>query len=254
MRTATALIAFIAAFAALAPLPSAGEGPPDVSEIVDRVDRLYRSRTSLGELEMSIVTENWRRTLRMEYASEGLEKTFINITHPKKEEGIATLRMGSEMWNYFPKIDKVMKVPPSMMMSSWMGSDFTNDDLVKESSMLRDYDYRLVSPPGADPGLYHVELTPKKDIPIVWGKIIMTVRKDDYIPVREEYFDEKGTKMRVMDFREITDFGGRSIPAVIELTPLNKEGRKTVIRYIDIRFDVELGDGVFTLRNLRRRR
>jgi outer membrane lipoprotein-sorting protein len=254
MRTATALIACFAALAALAPHPSAGQDAPDVSEIVRGVDRLYRSRTSRGELEMSIVTENWQRTLRMVFASEGLEKTFIHITYPKKEEGIATLRMGSEMWNYFPRIDKVMKVPPSMMMGSWMGSDFTNDDLVKESSMLRDYDYRLISPPGADPGLYHVELTPRKDIPIVWGKIILVVRKDDHIPVREEYFDEKGNMVRVMDFREIMDFGGRSIPSVIELTPLNREGRKTVIRYIDIRFDVELGDEVFTLRNLRRRR
>jgi outer membrane lipoprotein-sorting protein len=141
-----------------------------------------------------------------------------------------------------------------MMMSAWMGSDFTHDDLVKESSMLRDYTRSIVTPEEAEPGLHYVELVPKRDIPIVWGKIILLVRKEDFIPVREEYYDEKGTKMRVLEFKEITDFGGRRIPAVLELTPLNKRGNKTVVRYIDIRFDVELDSDTFTLRNLQRRR
>lgn len=227
---------------------------PDVQAIVDKVDRLYRSTSSSAELEMVVTTPNWSRTLRMNAWSEGMDKTFIHIAYPKKDAGIATLRIGNEMWNYFPKINKVMKVPPSMMMSSWMGSDFTNDDLVKESSMLRDYTHRIITPEGADPGLYYVELVPKRDIPIVWGKIILAVRKADFIPVREEYYDEKGAKMRVMEFKEITDFGGRKIPAVLELIPLNKKGNKTVVRYTDMRFDVELDGDAFTLRNLQRRR
>jgi len=231
----------------------AGDGP-DVRAIVDRVDRLYRSSTSRGTIEMTIVSENWTRTLRMKIWSEGLEKTFILITYPGKEAGIATLRIGNEMWNYFPRINKVMKVPPSMMMSSWMGSDFTNDDLVKESSMLRDYNYRLMAPPGAEPDLYYVELTPRADIPTVWGRIVMKVRKKDYIPVEEEYYDEKGRKMRVMRFREVRRFGDRLIPAVMELTPLNKKGRKTVVRYSELAFDEKLDRNIFTLRNLRRRR
>jgi outer membrane lipoprotein-sorting protein len=226
----------------------------DIQAIVDKVDRLYRSTSSSAELEMVVTTPNWSRTLRMDAWSEGMDKTFIRIAYPKKDAGIATLRIGSEMWNYFPKINKVMKVPPSMMMSSWMGSDFTNDDLVKESSMLRDYTHRIITPEGAEPGLHYVELIPKRDIPIVWGKIILLVRKEDFIPVREEYYDEKGTKMRVMEFKEITDFGGRAIPAVLEINPLNKRGNKTVVRYIDIRFDVELDSDAFTLRNLQRRR
>lgn len=246
---ASAGLASFAAFSA-----RAAEAPPDAAEIVQRVDRLYRSETSRGKLEMSVVTENWERTLRMDFSSEGLEKTFIRITYPKKEEGIATLRIGNEMWNFFPKIDRVMKVPPSMMMASWMGSDFTNDDLVKESSMLRDYTYRLLEPVGADDGLYRVELLPREDLPIVWGKIVLSVRREDFIPVREEYYDEKGTLMRVMEFRDVRSFGGREIPAVIELTPLSVEGRKTVIRYLDIAFDVGLPGDTFTLRNLQRRR
>jgi len=235
-------------------LASAADAPPDAAEIVNSVDRLYRSETSRGKLEMTVVTENWERTLRMDFSSEGLEKTFVRITYPKKEEGIATLRIGNEMWNYFPGIDRVMKVPPSMMMASWMGSDFTNDDLVKESSMLRDYTYRLMEPEVTEGDIYRVELLPREDLPIVWGRIILSVRREGFIPVREEYFDEAGRRMRVMEFRDVRNFGGRNIPAVIELTPLTVEGRKTVIRYLDIAFDAALEKDTFTLRNLQRRR
>ncbi len=230
------------------------EETPDAKAIVKKVDMLYRSKSSQGKVEMTIVTEHWMRTLKMDIWSEGMDKTFIYITYPKKDNGIATLRLENEMWNYFPKINKVMKVPPSMMMSSWMGSDFTNDDLVKESSMLRDYFYKLIKPDDSDPGYYYIELTPKEDIPTVWGKITITVRKGDYIPVREVYYDEKGNKMRVMHFKEITVFGNRSIPAVIELIPLNKKGKKTIIRYKTLQFDIKPEKDIFTLRNLQKRR
>lgn len=227
---------------------------PDIEEIVEKVDRLFRSQSSEGVMEMTIESENWTRTLSMDIWSEGLDKTFIHITYPKKDAGIATLRIENEMWNYFPKINKVMKVPPSMMMSSWMGSDFTNDDLVKESSMLRDYFHRLIQPEGSEAGYYYVELTPKEDIPTVWGKIIIKVRKEDYIPVQEDFYDEKGNKMRVMYLKEIKTFDDKKIPSVIELIPLNKEGKKTVVRYKELKFDRKLDEDVFTLRNLQRKR
>ncbi|HEB02189.1 MAG TPA: outer membrane lipoprotein-sorting protein, partial [Nitrospirae bacterium] len=218
----------------------------DIKEIVDKVDRILRSDTSVSKMEMSIETPNWKRTLTMDMWTEGLDKTLIRVLGPAKDRGVATLRTGTEMWNFFPKINKVMKVPPSMMMSSWMGSDFTNDDLVKESSMTRDYDYRLIENP--DTEHYYVELTPKADIPIVWGKIVITARKSDYIPIREEFYDEDGTKMRVMELKEIKPMGGRTVPTVIELIPLNKKNRKTTIRYLEAEFDAPLDKDVFTLR------
>jgi len=233
---------------------AAGDGRAKVREIIDRVDRLYRSDTSYGELEMTIITPNWRRRIRMKIWTEGMDKTFLYITSPKKDAGIATLRIGTEMWNYFPKINKVMKIPPSMMMGSWMGSDFTNDDLVKESSLLRDYNARLINPEGADKEHYYIELVPRMETATVWGRIVVTVRKDDYIPVRLVYFDEKGEKMRVLEYRDVRLFGDRRLPAVVEMTPLNKEGHKTVIRYNDIRFNIELDRETFTLRNLQRKR
>lgn len=234
-----------------APLMAQEFEDDEVRKIVDRIDRLYRADTSRAAIEMRIETPNWKRTLKMDIWTEGLHKTFIRISYPKKDAGMATLRQGNEMWNFFPKINKVMKVPPSMMMSSWMGSDFTNDDLVKESSMLRDYDYRLL--PNPDPDHYYVELTPKADIPIVWGKIIITARKSDYIPVREEFYDEDGTKMRIMELKEIKPMGGKTVPTVIELIPLNKKNRKTTIRYLEAEFDKELDEGIFTHRSLKKR-
>ena len=242
------LLAMALVFQAFAAFAETG---PDVEEIIDRVDRILRSDTSVSKMEMSIETPNWKRTLTMDMWTEGLDKTLIRVLGPQKDRGVATLRVHTEMWNFFPKINKVMKVPPSMMMSSWMGSDFTNDDLVKESSMLRDYDYRLLKDP--DPDHYYVELVPKADIPIVWGKIIITARKSDYIPVREEFYDEDGTKMRVMELKEIKPMGGKVVPTVIELIPLNKKNRKTTIRYIEAEFDKELEEGTFTHRALKKR-
>ncbi|MDY6853155.1 MAG: outer membrane lipoprotein-sorting protein [Thermodesulfobacteriota bacterium] len=224
-----------------------------VREIVKKVDRLYRSQSSEAELEMEIVTPNWERQLRLKMWTEGLHKTFIHILSPKKDAGITTLRIGTSMWNYFPKINKVIKVPPSMMMASWMGSDFTNDDLVKESSLLEDYNAVFV--PARDMlNYYFIELIPKKKTPTVWGKIILVLRKKDIIPVRQVFYDEKGEEVRVMNFSDIRKFGKRKIPATLELVPLKHTGRKTVLRYIDARFDTEIDDSIFTRRNLQKKR
>lgn len=226
----------------------------DVKEIVKKTDELYRSKSSYAEIEMQIVTPNWERTLAMEAWTKGMDKTFIRIKSPKKEKGMATLRMGNEMWNYLPKVNKVMKIPPSMMMSSWMGSDFTNDDLVHEFSLLEDYDYELMDPEDAKDDLYYVKLIPKEGLPIVWGYIVFAARKNDYIPVWEKFYDEKGKLMRLMNFKDVKQFDGREMPSVMEMIPQNKEGRKTVIRYLAAEFDSDIGDDTFTLRNLRRAR
>lgn len=221
--------------------------------IVKSIDELYRSETSVGEMEMEIVTPHWQRTLRMKVWTEGMDKTFIRILEPQKEKGVATLRIGNEMWNYLPNTNKVIKIPPSMMMSSWMGSDFTNDDLVSEFTLLEDFRYQLITPEDAEAGLLHLEAVPREDLPIVWGKIVTAVRQDDYLPVEEKYYDEKGNLMRVILFKDLKLFGQRRIPATMELIPQNKEGHKTVIRYLALEFDKKLDESVFSLRNLQAR-
>ena len=226
----------------------------DVEAIVKKVDQLYRSETSYAEMEMHIATPHWERTLAMTVWTKGMGKTFIRITAPKKEQGVATLRIGNEMWNYLPKTNKVMKIPPSMMMGSWMGSDFTNDDLVKESSMLNDYTYQLITPEDASPDRHYIELTPKEDSPIVWGRIVAAVRASDYIPVWQHFYDEEGNLMRILNFKEIKMFGDKTAPSVMEMLPQNKEGHKTVVRFLNATFDSAIDDKIFTRRNLQKRR
>ena len=189
----------------------------DVQTIIDKVDKLYRSETSYSEIEMTIVNPNWERRLKVQMWSRGMEETFIRILSPKRDAGITTLRRDREMWNYFPKIDKVMKVPPSMMMGSWMGSDFTNDDLVKESTFHDDYNSRLIpaderAEDSAASNTYAIELTPKEKTATVWGRIVLVVRRSDYIPVSEVYYDERGRMMRRMELHDIAELGGRPIP------------------------------------------
>lgn len=249
------IVSFIlsAIFGLLFPLWAKENSNLDVETIVRKIDELYRSQTSYSELEMQIVTPNWERTLKMIAWTEGMKRTFIRITFPAKEKGIATLRIGNEMWNYLPKTDKVIKIPPSMMMSSWMGSDFTNDDLVREFTFLDDYVYELAHPDEAEDDLLYIQFTPKENLPIVWGKVVTAVRKTDYIPVWEKYYDENGNLMRVMNFKDIKEFDGRKIPSLMELVPQNKKDHKTLIRYLDIDFNPEISNEIFSLRNLRSR-
>ena len=225
----------------------------EVEDIIKHLDQLYRSETSHADMEMQIVTPHWERTLSMTVWTKGTEKTFIRITAPKKEKGVTTLRIGKEMWNYLPKVNKTFKISPSMMMGSWMGSDFTNDDLVRQSSMVDDYTYKLITPKDSSPDYLYVELIPKEDTPIVWGKIIAAVQTSDYLPVWQHFYDEKDKLMRIMNFKEIQKFGEKTIPSVMEMIPTNKEGHKTIVRFTNAMFDTRLDDKIFTRRNLQKR-
>lgn len=236
-------------------VPAVGQTTdPDAARIIKTIDDLYRSDASHGKLEMEIVTSHWQRTLTMEVWTEKLEKTFIRILDPAKERGVATLRIGTEMWNYLPKTNKVIKIPPSMMMSSWMGSDFTNDDLVKEYTFLDDYHFKLVRPDDAEESNLYIECIPKEGRPIVWSRVLIAVDRDGYLPVWQKYFDERGQLMRTLRYGDVRQFGDRRIPAEMEMVPEKKEDSRTVIRYLELEFDVSLPSGIFSLRNLRSRR
>jgi outer membrane lipoprotein-sorting protein len=224
----------------------------DIIEIINAVDKVHRSNTSNQEMEMTIVTPNWERTMSFEMWSEAMEKTFIYIKSPKKDLGTATLRVGREMWNYFPKINKVMKVPPSMMMGSWMGSDFTNDDLAKETSLEKDYNGSFIIP--EDKENYNIELIPKGTAAIVWGKITIKVRRADLMPLEQAFYDEKGHRMRLMEFKDVQNFDGKMKPSILEMRSLSNKGNKTTIKIVKATFDKKLDPDVFSLRNLQKGR
>jgi outer membrane lipoprotein-sorting protein len=226
-------------------------GTHDINEIVKKIDELYRSKSSYSEVEMEIVTPHWQRSLSMKIWTEGMKKTFIRILSPRKEKGVGTLRIGNEMWNYLPKTNKVMKIPPSMMMGSWMGSDFTNDDIVSEISYVDDYTYDFARVDSTEKGMLYVKAVPNDGVPVVWAHLVMAVRDTDYLPVWEKYYDEKGRLMRTLIFSDIRRYGSRTLPSTMEMIPANKDKHKTIVRYNRADFDIPIENAVFSLRKLR---
>ncbi len=222
----------------------------DVRTLLKKVDDLYRSEASYAEVQMMIVTPDWERTMEMVAWSKGTKKTFIRIVAPKKDRGIATLKVENEMWNFFPKIDKIIKIPSSMMMSSWMGSDFTNDDLVKEYRFSEDYDSSVEE----QKENYLITLKPHENIPTIWGKIEVLMDKKTELPSESTYYDEKGKKIRVMYFKERKIIDNKNVPMVMELVSLNKKGNKTVIKYKSLTFTEDVPDKIFTQKNLQQRK
>lgn len=229
--------------------PFAAQADEEAEALLRKVDKLYRADTSVAQMRMQIITPNWERTLEMKAWSEGMENTFIRILAPKKDRGIATLKLGQEMWNYFPKVDKVIKVPPSMMMSSWMGSDFTNDDLVKESSLADDY---IIDREDTETE-HFLTLTPREETVTVWAKIEIRIDRATLLPLEQAYYNERGEKVRTLRFLELKEFGDRFLPGKLEMVPLNKEGHKTVIYYDDLQLDAEIDPEIFTWRHLKER-
>ena len=230
-----------------------GQGPT-AQEIIDRAETVLWGRTLQSRLTMTVTTPRWTRTLELVAWIERPRRSFIRILSPAKEAGIGSLRIGPEMWNYLPAVERTIKIPPSMMLQPWMGSDFTNDDLVKESSLLDDYTHRIVATDAAgDAAIYVVESVPKPDAAVVWGKIVMRVRRADFLPVREEFYDERGTLIRVMTFSDIRTLGGRTIPTKWEMRPVARPGNLTTVVMTRATYDEPIAADIFTQRNLEKR-
>lgn len=224
--------------------------PVDIKALMKKIDELYRSTASQGRMAMTIKTPDWSRTIKMAIWTKGDKYTFIRIAEPRKEKGVSFLKRDKNIWNFFPKINKVIKVPPSMMMASWMGSDFTNDDLVKDSSLLDDY---KVADQSEAAGKLTFALVPSRSAVSLWGKIVITVDKATSLPITQVFFDERGEKIRTMSFTDIGLLGQRQLPRTLTLIPHTKTGHSTVIRYLDMSFDAKIPASVFTLHNLQTR-
>ena len=224
----------------------------DVDAIIKKVEEQMRGKTSHAVYTMEIETPRWKRTVEIEGWSKGKETSFMHIDAPKKDRGITFLKLDNEMWQYVPSIERIIKIPPSMMLQSWMGSDFTNDDLVKESSMEDDYHAKLLDETDA---AWTVQLVPKEEAAVVWGKIVLTIDKITYVPGREEFYDELGEMVRTMTFADVkqTD-DGRYYAGKMTIEPLEEEkkGNKTVLLVDSIEFDKPLDPDLFTKRALRR--
>ncbi len=223
------------------------------TEIITTMDEKLRGESSTAEITMTIVRPTWERSVSMKTWSKGTEYSLIYITSPARDEGIAYLKRDNEIWNWVPNIGRTVKLPPSMMMQSWMGSDFTNDDLVRESSVIKDYDHSF----GADSTIeghdcYQIILDPKPDAPVVWGQLKIWVTKDEFIQLRTEFFDEDGYLINLMEAFEIQDFDGRLLPGRMTMTPIEDPGNQTILEYQSMKFDERIRDSFFSVQNMKR--
>lgn len=221
----------------------------DVEEIVKKRDLALRGDTSFGQYEMQIESPRFKRNLKFKVWAKGTDKSFILITYPKKDKGITFLRIKTDMWQYIPRIERAIKIPPSMMLQSWMGSDFTNDDLAKESSIVNDYTHRLIK--GTEQA-YIIESIPHEEAAVVWGKIIQEIDKTNYLPLKDEFYDEDNTKVREIIYQDVKKTGKRFYPMrfIILPTTEEKQGHKTTILITEIKLNEPLKDDIFTMRAL----
>ena len=223
-----------------------------ILELLTGQDDRYRGTSSTATMTMEIKTARYERTVTMQSWTQGTERSLIRILAPARDQGVATLKVDDNIWNYLPKVDRTMKISGAAMSGQWMGSHITNDDLVKQSRMREDYTYELTAKPDAEgKGVYRVELVPKPDAPVVWGKVVLEVRPDRQ-PNQIAYFDEQGELVRTMKFLDIQEMGGRTLPATLRVEPADAPGEFTEVRYTEMEFDVDLNDRVFSLQSLKR--
>lgn len=222
-------------------------------EIMQRVDDKVRGTSNRSEMKMTIVRPDWKREVTMKGWSLGTEYSLILITGPARDKGQAFLKRDNEMWNWQPSIDRVVKLPPSMMLQSWMGSDFTNDDLVKESSVVNDYTHSLDQDSVIEgKKVYKIVLTPKPDAPVVWGKVVCFIEKEDYNQLLVKYYDEDNYLVSTMILSDIREMGGRTLPTRMEMIPADNPNQKTVIEYINQEFNIGLKEDFFSMQNMKR--
>ncbi|MBN1975675.1 MAG: outer membrane lipoprotein-sorting protein [Sedimentisphaerales bacterium] len=233
--------------------PFIKDGVLDVNAVVKHFEDLYRSASSISEVELKITKPRNERTLEMKMWTKGEEKALIVIQSPAREKDTATLKVDNNLWNYLPRINRTIRIPPSLMMNSWMGSDFTNDDLVRESSFTKDYIYKLAGHTENPPG-WQVDLIAKPDIVGLWNKFELIVSEDGTIPLQAKYYDRRDRLARTIIWSDVKDFDGHIIPSKMLLTPEDEKGQKTEMIYNDINFNVTVPDDMFSLSQLERKR
>ena len=225
----------------------------DAKEIIKKSDELIKSKSSYAEVSMTIIKTDWSRTVGMKMWALEPDYAIIYITEPARDKGTVTLKRKKEVWNWIPTAQKVIKIPPSMMLQSWMGSDFTNDDLVKESSLINDYTHTIVGEEnfnGYD--CYKIESIPKPDAGVVWGKLLTWISKKEYFQLKVEFYDEDDFIVKSYLGSEIKEMGGRTIPAHWEMVPVDRPGEKTVFDYHEIEFNYNVKESFFSEQNMKR--
>ena len=226
----------------------------DATEIVRKADAKFKGEeSSISIMTMQIIRPTWNRTIVFKNWSKTVDYSLVLITEPAKEKGQTFLKYKRDMWSWNPSINRIIKLPPSMLSQGWMSSDFTNDDLLNESSIVVDYTHKITGSENiSERDCYIIELTPKEDAPVVWGKIIMWISKTDYLQLKSEYYDEDDYLVKTEIGSDIKNMDGRIIPTHFELIPADKKGQKTTLTMNMIEFNKPIPDSFFTQQNMKK--
>ncbi len=221
----------------------------EAHDIIKKIDNNMRGQNVHMKMTMHIVSMGHERTMKMETWSKGSKKSFVKTLYPPKDRGITFLSLDGQMWQYVPKIERTIKIPPSMMLQNWMGSDVTNDDMVKQSSIVDDYDPRILKKEGT---LVTLELTPKEDAAVVWGKIVSEVDTTTYTSKKDTFYDEDGEAVRIFSYTEVKKYGKYYTPTHWKIQPIEKPNNYTEIILEDVRYDSKISEQYFRKSALKR--
>jgi len=223
----------------------------DTRELIQKAMDHWRGLSSYSEMTMTIHRPDWERSMSMRSWTKGEKTTLVRVTKPKKDAGNGTLTKDNNMWTFAPKVNRIIKVPSSMMSQSWMGSDFSNKDISKSTDIIDQYDHRLLETRQQDGHtIYVIESIPHEDAAVVWGKEIVTIR-DDYVLIEQQFWDQDDILVKSMKALEIKQLGGRTVASTIRMGKVDEPDEWTEMSVQDIKFDVEHDDSLFTLSNLR---
>lgn len=225
----------------------------DAKEIIRKADEKMHGESSYAEMKMTVIRPSWKREMTLKAWTRGDEFSLILITGPSRDKGISFLKRKREMWNWQPNIERVVKMPPSVMSQSWMGSDFTNDDFIRQSSVVTDYEHKLLGEEVLeDRACFKIELIPKENSDAVWGKVIVWIDKKDFLELKLEFYDEDWELINTIFCKNIKNLGNRTIPSVMEIVPANGSGNRTIVEYIAAEFNKVLPDDVFSIQNMKK--
>ncbi len=221
----------------------------EAHDIMKKIDNNIRGQNIYMQMKMSITSMGHTRTMKMQTWAKGTKKSFVKTIYPPKDKGITFLSLDNQMWQYVPKIERIIKIPPSMMLQNWMGSDITNDDMVKQSSIVEDYDAKILKKEGT---LVTMQLTPKEDAAVVWGKIVSLIDTTTYTSQKDIFYDEDGEEVRIFYYKDVKQYGQYYTPTYWKLQPVNKPNNFTEIFLEEVKYDSEISEQYFRKSALKR--
>ena len=227
---------------------------PTAKEIIKKADnKFYGEKSAVSEMKMTIVRPTWERTVEFKSWNEGNEKSLTLITAPASEKGQTFLKRGNEMWSWNPSISRLIKLPPSMMSQGWMGSDYTNDDILQESSIVNDYTHEIVGEDTIEGrNCYRIKMVAREEAAVIWGHQLRWIDKKDFLFLKAELYDADGYLVRTETGSRIREMDGRMIPTRLEVVPEEEEGNKTILLIKEIEFNVSIPDQFFSQQNMKR--